>query len=436
MTTVTLRQGIYTGTSDGNVKAYHAIPYAQPFTKRHQLPRPPVDSNEHFSATQLGSNCPQLPSRVAFVDVDWDPSTKYDEQNCGVLSIYIPETIPSKPRPVIIWLHGGGFVSGGSQLRNYNGTELARDANAVVACINYRLGAFGFLHNDNRSLDKGPELPAGVADVVAAFEWVHVNIQAFGGDPSNITAMGQSAGAYLTQSLLSIRPDLLHKAIIQSSPAAIANLPSDTAKVLKDFNASLPPGALSEPPSTELILQAQGKATAANTHLLAPWAPTTSTIPGCAFNNNNKNNKEGHRMPSKDNSKKDILIGWTTDGLAFAHTVSQSSQTPAQELDDELTDKHFRRPSIALAGELRSRGHAVTAFELKWAPKGFESGPTHCIDLPLVFGFEAWSGSPMCTEDNRKEWEERGVRWRRSLGGFVWDGRAFETGDGVEVVSS
>jgi para-nitrobenzyl esterase len=424
MTAVTLRQGCYTGTSDKDVKIFHGVPYAQPFSNRHQLPQPPVDSNEHFSATHFGSNCPQLPSRLAFINGDWEPSTEYDDQHCGVLSIYTPDTITRDPRPVIVWIHGGAFVSGGSQLSNYNGTKLAQDANAVVVCINYRLGAFGFLHDEHRSLDNGPDLPAGVADVVAAFEWIHANIQAFGGDPLNITSMGQSAGAYLTQTLLSIRPDLLHKAILQSSPAAIANSSSDAAKVRQDFIASLPPDTSPETAPTEIFLQAQGRATAANANLLAPWAPTTSTIPGFPHN-------RAHRTFHK----KHVLIGWTsTDGLAFAHMASPGSPIP--ELEDKQTDKIFRRPGLDLAGKLRADGHAVTTFELNWAPKGFGFGATHCIDLPLVFGFDAWSRSPMCVEDDRGEWEARGKRWRQALGRFVWDGKPVEAMDGVDVSAS
>jgi len=428
MATVTLRQGRYTGTSEEDVKIFHGIPYAQPFTKRNQLPQPPIDSNELFSATDLGSNCPQLPSRLAFVNGDWDSSTKYDEQRCGVLSVYTPETEFPNPRPVIVWIHGGAFMSGGSQLSNYNGTKLAQDANAVVVCINYRLGAFGFLHDDNRSLDKGPELPAGAADVVAAFEWVHANIRAFGGDPSNITSMGQSAGAYLTQTLLATRPELLHKAIIQSSPAALATLPPDAAKVRKDFLASLHPDTPSpDSAPVEVFLQAQGKATAANKHLLAPWAPTTSEVPGFFFAS-----PEEPDRTAPESGKKHVLIGWTaTDGLAFAHMASPA--TPIVELEDSLTEGIFRRPSTALAEKFRAEGHAVTTFELNWAPGGFGLGATHCVDLPLVFGFEAWSRSPMCRGGDRGEWEVRGRRWREALGGFVWGGRAVETGDGVEV---
>lgn len=427
MTTVTIRQGSYTGTSEENVKIFHGIPYAQPFTKRHELPQRPVDSNEHFPATHLGNNCPQLPPRLAFVQGNWDPSTKYDEQNCGVLSVYTPGTETTSLRPVIVWIHGGAFMTGGSQIANYNGSKLAQDANCVVVCINYRLGAFGFLHDEARSLDKGPDLPAGVADVVAAFEWVHANIQKFGGDPSNVTSMGQSAGAYLTQTLLSLRQDLLHKAIIQSSPAAIATLPSEAAKVRKDLVASLPPNTSPESAPTESFLQAQGKATAANTGIhAAPWAPTTSTIPGFFFSSSSSDTDQ------RSSPKKQILIGWTsTDGLALAHMSSPA--TPIAELDNALTDRILRQPSMALARKLQADGHAVTTFELNWAPQGFDFGPTHCIDLPLVFGFDAWSASPMCVEEDREEWEVRGERWRKALGDFVRDGTPVEAIDGVDV---
>ena len=110
-----------------------------------------------------------------------------------------------------------------------------------------------------------------------------------------------------------------------------------------------------------------------------------------------------------------------------------SPTTPIPELDTTLTDKLFRQPSITLADKLRADGHEVTTFELNWAPEGFELGPTHCVDLPLVFGFDAWSQSPMCTEDSRGEWEVRGRRWRRALGGFVRDGRGVQAEDGVDV---
>lgn len=199
MSKVTLRQGIYVGATKDKTHFFHGVPYARPFTKRFGLPQPLSDSHEKFSVTALASNYPQLPSRLAFLNGNWHPSTKYDEKSSTVLSVYAPENNGSAdPLPVIVWVHGGAWVTGGSQLSNYDGTKLAQDAGAVVVCINYRLGTLGFLYNESRSLDNGAELPASIANVVAAFEWICANIHAFGGNPSNVTSMGQSAGAYST----------------------------------------------------------------------------------------------------------------------------------------------------------------------------------------------------------------------------------------------
>jgi len=110
-----------------------------------------------------------------------------------------------------------------------------------------------------------------------------------------------------------------------------------------------------------------------------------------------------------------------------------SPETPISQLDSVLTDKLFRGPAIALADQLQTQGHAVTQFELNWAPEGFALGPTHCIDLPLTFGFEAWRRSLMCSEKDKDEWEIRGKRWRQRVGSFVRDGAPFVTEDGVKV---
>jgi para-nitrobenzyl esterase len=136
MPKVTLRQGVYVRTVKYNIHVYHGIPYARPFTKRFEAPQPLPESNEEFSITALASNCPQLPSRFAFLNGNWHPSTKYDEEASGVLSVYAPEkAFSSGPLPVIVWVHGGAWVTGGSQLSNYDGTKLAQNAGAIIGCI-------------------------------------------------------------------------------------------------------------------------------------------------------------------------------------------------------------------------------------------------------------------------------------------------------------
>jgi para-nitrobenzyl esterase len=183
--------------------------------------------------------------------------------------------------------------------------------------------------------------------------------------------------------------------------------------------AYLPDDATPGTVSIEVLLEAQTQATIADPGSISTWGPTTTIAPGFA-------------KPKGPADSKQVMIGWTAnDGKVFSHLASP--ETPASQLSNVLTDQIFREPSIALAKHLREQGHAVTPFELTWAPEGFAFGPTHCIDLPLTFGFEAWSRSSMCLEKNRDEWEGTGKRWRKRLGDFARDGTPFVAEDGIEV---
>ncbi|KAJ1323954.1 para-nitrobenzyl esterase [Microdochium nivale] len=435
MATVTLPQGRYNGTSKDGISIFHGIPYAQPF-KRFELPQPPLPSNQEFNATEFGFNSPQHPSRLDKYLFTPDPPAKYDEAAASVLSVYTPSlhsTAERRARPVIVWIHGGAFLTGGSQLSGYQGTLLARDADAVVVAINYRLGALGFLYHPDRSIDgDSKELPCGIADVAAAFEWVRANISAFGGDAGNITSFGQSAGGYITQTLLELRPDLLERGILQSSPAAVKTPPEMGIAVRKDLEANLPNGVTLDSASTEQISAAE-LTTIRNFSKItvAPFAPTATFGPGLSPPGD-KGRSTGQAARGSGSAKKQILVGWTkTDGLIFSQ-IGAPPGTPVSDLKD-ITDELFRDGSKAIAEKWKADGHDVTTFEMNWAPPHLELGPTHCTDLPLVFGTETWMDSLFLSEDSKDEWEERGKKWRQTLGRFVKNGTRIETMDGVEV---
>lgn len=434
MASVTLPQGRYIGKSEERISIFHGIPYAQPF-KRFQLPQPPLPSNKEFRATEFGYNSPQNSSRLDAYLFTPNPPAKYDEAAASVLSVYTPSLHnpeDSRLRPVIVWIHGGAFLTGGSQLSGYQGTLLARDADAVVVAINYRLGSLGFLYHPDRSIDKNSkELPCGIADVVAAFEWVRANISAFGGDPGNVTSFGQSAGGYITQTLLELRPDLLERGILQSSPAAITNPPELGAAVRKDLEANLPDGVTVYSANIEQINAAE-LTTGSNfiRTTLAPFAPTATFGPG--LSPDDKSRSTSQTALASGGKKKQILVGWTkTDGLIFSQ-IGAPPGTPVSDLKD-ITDELFRHGSEAIAEKWKADGHDVTTFEMNWAPPHLDLGPTHCTDLPLVFGTESWGMSPFLSGGDTHEWDERGKRWRQALGRFVKDGTKIETTDGIEV---
>jgi para-nitrobenzyl esterase len=161
----------------------------------------------------------------------------------------------------MVWVHGGGFLVGAGSQPAWNGTALARRGNVVIVTLNYRLGAFGFLHA--RTL-AGEQLDAsgneGVLDQVAALRWVRDEIAAFGGDPENVTVFGQSAGSISIAALLGMPAarGLFHRAILQSSGTAsqhLSTVPASrvTARLL-DLTGLTPAeaGALRELPAGDL----------------------------------------------------------------------------------------------------------------------------------------------------------------------------------------
>ena len=162
-------------------------------------------------AIEAGPVCPQTPSRLRFAMGDF---AARQSEDCLNLTIWTPRADNNR-RPVLVWLHGGAYMSGAGAIDWYSGDKLAREGDIVVVGVNYRVGALGFLFQPDWSFAN-----AGLLDQQAALEWVHENIAAFGGDPANITLWGQSAGAQSITFLLA-RPQsrrLFRRAILQSSP--------------------------------------------------------------------------------------------------------------------------------------------------------------------------------------------------------------------------
>jgi para-nitrobenzyl esterase len=142
-------------------------------------------------------------------------------EDCLHLNVFTPG-IDGARRPVLVWIHGGAFLVGSGSTPIYEGNLLARRGDLVVVTINYRLGGLGFVHLDEVA---GPgfedSVNLGVRDQIAALEWVRDNIEAFGGDPANVTVCGQSAGAMSIASLLGSPQarTLFRRAILQSGAA-------------------------------------------------------------------------------------------------------------------------------------------------------------------------------------------------------------------------
>lgn len=146
---------------------------------------------------------------------------KLANEDCLFLNVWTPGT-DKKRRPVMVWLHGGGFAVGSGAQQMYQGDGLARFGDVVVVTVNHRLTVFGYLHLAELM---GPEYAgsgtAGVQDLQLALEWIRDNIEAFGGDPGNVMVMGQSGGGSKVEVLMGMPAarGLIHKAAAHSGPA-------------------------------------------------------------------------------------------------------------------------------------------------------------------------------------------------------------------------
>jgi para-nitrobenzyl esterase len=207
------------GYISGGIYNYRGIPYAQ--AKRFMPPEKPEPWKEIKSSLAWGAVCPQMfdrSNRSDEIDFLFQFAWGYENENCQGLNIWTPDIKQGK-RPVMVWLHGGGFIAGSSQtMPSFNGANLSKKGNVVVVSLNHRLNVFGFADLSDFGDKYQAAANTGMMDIVAALKWVRENIANFGGDPDNVTIFGQSGGGAKVGTIMyapSAR-GLFHKAVIQS----------------------------------------------------------------------------------------------------------------------------------------------------------------------------------------------------------------------------
>ncbi len=212
--------GKVAGYVQNGINIFKGIPYAK--AERFQAPQAPDSWEGVRSCRSFGPTSPQAEragwqnDEIAFA-FDWDDG--YTGEDCQRLNIWTPAIADGKKRPVMVWLHGGGFAAGsGQELPGYDGANLAKDGDAVVVTLNHRLNVLGFLDLSEFGEKYAKSGNAGLLDLVAALRWVKDNIANFGGDPDNVTIFGQSGGGGKVTTLLGTpsADGLFHKAIVQS----------------------------------------------------------------------------------------------------------------------------------------------------------------------------------------------------------------------------
>ena len=204
------------GFSENDLRVFLGIPYGESPAGNNRFK--PVQAHKPWSepldAYAFGSFCPQVYDPV---EID-DPKEKLNNEDCLSLNIWTP-AISQEKKAVMVFIHGGGYVVGGSKERFYYGDVLAQKGDVVVVTFNYRLGLLGFFDLSGiGGQDYASSADVGIQDQLLALKWVKDNIATFGGDPDNITVFGESAGAGSAKSLLGLdRPgDYFKRMIVMS----------------------------------------------------------------------------------------------------------------------------------------------------------------------------------------------------------------------------
>ncbi|WP_280301572.1 carboxylesterase/lipase family protein [Nocardia neocaledoniensis] len=217
-TEIVTADGVVRGRAGRRVIRWRAVPYAAPPVGdlRFRAPQPVTPWTGVRSATEFGTAAVQHPSGARTGARTWQPTG----EDCLTLNVTAPAAPSAGPRPVMVFIHGGGYLIGAASM--YSGARLAARGDVIVVSVTYRLGALGYVDFSEFSTPERPfESNLGLRDQVAALEWVQRNIAAFGGDPGNVTVFGESAGAHAVVTLLATpaAKGLFHRAIAQSAPA-------------------------------------------------------------------------------------------------------------------------------------------------------------------------------------------------------------------------
>ena len=418
--TIDTAYGPVRGTARDGVRRFLGIPYAAPVVgrARFEAPRPPQPWTEPLDTTSFGPPALQGPYPPPMDRLLPSSASLAPDGNVLTVSVWTPDAADALP--VLVWIHGGAFVRGASCLDTYDGSPFARDG-IVMVSVQYRLGAEGF------AVLPGAPTNRGLRDQLCALKWVRDNIAAFGGDPSRVTIMGESAGSMSVLDLVAspAAEGLFSRAIAQSGGATAVSTQEDARRVsaalAEHLGVEATVDALAEVSPGDLLAAQDAVALAVTLNPdpavwgasviraglgvmswfpcldddLVPVVPLDAIGAGRAVPLRTVTTAEEFRLFAVPNGLAAAItvrtlpavlgrFGFDTTTYA-AYAAARPGASPGDVVVAMLTDAAFTAPMLAVAGATTAAGRAAYVYEFGWRTSVADLGACHALELGFVF---------------------------------------------------
>lgn len=412
------------GLWEQGVRVFRGVPYAEAprGALRFVAPVPALPWLGVRDATTFAPMAPQL-ARAAHAD-----SPMLGGEDCLAVNVWAPPAEPGVCLPVMVWVHGGGFFRGAASEPLYDGASFARQG-VVFVSLQYRLGIDGFLHFEAEAADGAAPANRGLLDLLAALQWVHHHITAWGGDPAQVTVFGQSAGAGALACVLGMPASrgLLQRAILQSPSVACQTLQEASAArcavaALVGVAPSLAAlGAAPRPAVLHAVHRLAADPALRQQHglglrnffplrpvvdgqvLAAPplqalaqqWAahpPDLQVLVGSNAEEMRLYHVPGGAIDRVTEAQVQAFaqeVGLNEDALqALRGTLPPAQQTPGELLCALQSDYYYRVPAQRIAALASRWARSAYAYDFAWPSPQWRGrlGAAHGVELPFVFG--------------------------------------------------
>ncbi|WP_062204320.1 carboxylesterase family protein [Demequina salsinemoris] len=404
---------------DGDLWRARGIPYAE--AARFERPSPVRPWRKPYDAATPAPVSPQAADGLtASISPDYTELLGIDER-CQRVSVTWPDDAGDEPLPVVVWIHGGSFLTGAGDLEAYDPALLVREQRVVFVSVTYRLGLLGWFGDDDFA-------PAnlGLLDILEALRWVRACVSSFGGDPTRITVMGQSAGGDAIAALLAVpeAQGLFRRAILQSAPLGIDDRRDGMHRTMRGVVAPVDPGM-----GLDEVYRAQEDIYRATKRHglkgLMPFGPQWGRHPLPPESRRATETARASRVDLMVGhlSQEGIVVGAAIPAVGRAFRARVVGGSAQRAIAGPLQAVVYERPARAFVDAHRAAGGRAVHYVLGWKATGSPIADGHGMDMPVLLGDpDAWTQAPALVNESADRIRRVGAAVRQVWGDFARTG--------------